>query len=96
MKNNQNNLFVNAALAGILAAGTLALSSTALAEGKPTDKGHCMGSNACKGHSACKTEKNACKGQNGCKGEGFTDSTRGACEKMAKSNKNISFVVPKN
>lgn len=33
---------------------------------------HCVGANACKGHSECKTAKNECKGQNSCKGQGWT------------------------
>jgi hypothetical protein len=43
---------------------------------------HCMGINACKGKSACKTADNACKGQNSCKGKGWlpTKSAK-ACEK---------------
>jgi hypothetical protein len=31
----------------------------------------CMGANACKGQSACKTATNACKGMNSCKGTGM-------------------------
>ena len=31
----------------------------------------CVGGNACKGKSACKTADNACKGQNSCKGKGM-------------------------
>ena len=32
---------------------------------------HCVGVNACKGTSDCKTAKSQCKGQNACKGQGF-------------------------
>ena len=31
----------------------------------------CMGVNACKGQSKCKTAANACAGQNSCKGKGW-------------------------
>ena len=31
----------------------------------------CLGANACKGQSACKTKTNSCKGQNSCAGKGF-------------------------
>lgn len=31
----------------------------------------CMGINACKGQSKCKTTENACAGQNSCKGKGW-------------------------
>jgi hypothetical protein len=89
MKNNQ---LLNAALAGIIAAGSLGLSSVALAEGKSTDKGHCVGANACKGKGGCAQEgANSCKGQNGCKGKGFVEKTRAECEKLAKKDKNVKF-----
>lgn len=31
----------------------------------------CMGINACKGQSKCKTAESACAGQNSCKGKGW-------------------------
>lgn len=31
----------------------------------------CMGINACKGESKCKTAESACAGQNSCKGKGW-------------------------
>ncbi|HVN26900.1 MAG TPA: hypothetical protein VMT64_00360 [Candidatus Binataceae bacterium] len=31
----------------------------------------CVGGNACKGQSACKSAQSSCKGQNACKGKGF-------------------------
>ena len=31
----------------------------------------CMGINACKGESKCKTAESACSGQNSCKGKGW-------------------------
>ena len=31
----------------------------------------CVGANACKGQSACKTATSECKGLNACKGQGF-------------------------
>jgi hypothetical protein len=41
----------------------------------------CMGINACKGQSACKTASNACKGQNSCKGHGWLPAKSAkACE----------------
>lgn len=92
MKNNENRLLINAAIAGIIAASSLGLASSALAEGKPTDKGHCVGSNACKGKGGCAQEgMNSCKGQNGCKGKGFVEKTRAQCEKLAQKDKNIKF-----
>ncbi len=32
---------------------------------------HCVGANACKGKSECKSAKNDCKGMNACKGQGW-------------------------
>jgi len=31
----------------------------------------CVGGNACKGQSACKSASSSCKGQNACKGKGY-------------------------
>ncbi|MBK7844177.1 MAG: hypothetical protein IPJ71_10850 [Bdellovibrionales bacterium] len=88
----KNNHLLNAALSGIIAAGSLGLSSLALAEGVSTDKGHCVGANACKGKSGCAQEgQNSCKGHNGCKGKGFVEKTRAECEKLAKKDKNVKF-----
>lgn len=67
-----------AAAATLLLTGAVSAPSFA-AEGA---KGHCMGANACKGQSACKTATNACKGQNACKGKGFTETTQEDCEKV--------------
>ena len=46
---------------------------------------HCMGVNACKGHSSCKTASSACKGQNSCKGQGFVAVSAEACEQLGGS-----------
>ena len=43
-------------------------------------KVQCMGVNACKGHSACKTANSSCKGQNSCKGQGWLELTAAECE----------------
>lgn len=95
-KNNQNRLLVNAALAGIIAA-SLGAASNAFAEDKPTDKGHCVGANACKGKGGCAQEgMNSCKGKNGCKGKGFVEKTRAECEKLAKKDKSVKFEEPKS
>ena len=47
-----------------------------------SDKIHCVGVNACKGTSDCKTANNACKGQNACKGAGFVALTEKQCEQV--------------
>ena len=35
----------------------------------------CLGANACKGQSACKTKANDCQGKNSCKGKGYVVTT---------------------
>jgi hypothetical protein len=35
----------------------------------------CLGANACKGQSACKTATNDCQGKNSCKGKGYVIAT---------------------
>jgi hypothetical protein len=42
----------------------------------------CVGVNACKGHSSCKTASNACKGQNACKGKGMVSVSKQTCEQI--------------
>ena len=44
------------------------------------DDGKCVGANACKGQSACKSGASACKGQNACKGQGFSAMTKEKCD----------------
>ncbi|MCC6715714.1 MAG: hypothetical protein IT496_10820 [Gammaproteobacteria bacterium] len=39
----------------------------------------CLGINACKGQSACKTAANACAGQNACKGLGISRVSEAEC-----------------
>ena len=74
----------------IVSGATLAVAAIALAIGglSPAPAAakkaavECMGINACKGKSACKTADNACKGQNACKGKGFSmTKSKAACEK---------------
>ena len=42
----------------------------------------CMGANACKGQSSCKTANSSCKGLNSCKGQGFVEVTKAECDKL--------------
>ncbi|MCF4164149.1 hypothetical protein L2U69_00635 [Zavarzinia compransoris] len=57
-----------AAAATLFSAGAMMLAPTAASASEGV---HCMGVNACKGQSACKTASSACKGLNECKGQGF-------------------------
>jgi hypothetical protein len=51
-------------------------------------KVECVGGNACKGKSECKTAKNECKGLNACKGTGKVMSgDEKACEAAKAANK---------
>ena len=70
---------IAAAAAALLIAGTALSAPMQMAAG---EKGHCMGANACKGQSACKTATSECSGQNACKGKGFTEMTKEECEKI--------------
>jgi hypothetical protein len=68
-----------AAAAGIFLSGAVA---SAVSNAATDAVGHCMGANACKGQSACKSAANACKGQNGCKGKGFLEMNKADCDKI--------------
>jgi hypothetical protein len=69
-----------ASAAALLLAGAVN-APAANAEGME-GKGHCVGANACKGKSACKTATSACAGHNACKGKGFTVTTKEECDKI--------------
>lgn len=69
-----------AAAASLMLAGAV-VAPAAHADGHAA-KGHCVGANACKGKSACKTANNACAGKNACKGQGFTSTTKEECDKI--------------
>ena len=45
--------------------------TTAVPVAHAADSVQCMGINACRGQSECKTATGACKGQNACKGQGW-------------------------
>ena len=66
-----------AAAALILAGAVTGPASAATGE-----KGHCVGANACKGKSACKTASNDCAGLNACKGKGYLEMTKEECDKI--------------
>ena len=77
MKNQQ---LVNAALIGLMAAGSLSLGTTALAK---ADKGLCANANnSCSGKGACGESK----GKNDCKGHGAAMITKAQCDKVAKKD----------
>jgi uncharacterized membrane protein len=75
--NKTANLFVGAAIAGILSA-----SGAGMLNAKPAEaKGECHGVNACKGKGACGgKEGHSCAGQNSCKGKGWLSLTEKDCK----------------
>lgn len=62
----------------IAAAAMLASAPVATYAHNPVGK--CMGANACKGQSSCKTASSSCKGLNNCKGQGFVEMTKAECD----------------
>ena len=67
-----------AVAATLLLGGAVSTPSFAADEAK----GHCMGANACKGKSDCKTAKNDCSGSNACKGQRYLEMTKEECDKI--------------
>jgi len=73
------------ATAAALLFSTLSVSTAHADEAKTK----CMGVNACKGQSACKSAQHACKGMNSCKGQGFLEMSKADC-KAAKAKAKAS------
>lgn len=65
-----------------VAAGLFAMNTPAVAgmNGNSGEMVKCMGVNACKGKSDCKTAHSSCNGKNSCKGQGYVKMSRHACE----------------
>ncbi len=78
-KDRITGLTLAAAAAAIFAATPMMANASSHASAEPV-QGHCVGANACKGQSACKTASSDCKGLNACKGQGFTSSTEAECD----------------
>ncbi|NOZ11432.1 MAG: hypothetical protein GXP09_10380 [Gammaproteobacteria bacterium] len=71
--------FALATAAAAMFAGAPMMASAAEADGATI---HCMGVNACKGKSSCKTASSACKGQNSCKGKGYVKVSKETCDQL--------------
>jgi hypothetical protein len=84
-----------AAMAAAAATLVLAGAASAPAFAAEMAKGHCVGANACKGKSACKTATSECGGKNSCKGTGYIESTKDECEAMMKDNPKVMYEEPK-
>src|SRR5260221_6518239 len=64
------------------AAATLFLAGAVVSTGSTNAnaaQGKCMGVNACKGQSACKSASNACKGLNACKSHSVSIASEAHC-----------------
>ena len=70
---------VSGAALAVAAAGLFLSGTAATVSAADTAMVHCVGVNACKGQSDCKTANNACKGHNECKGQGFVAMTAEEC-----------------
>ncbi|MEO8038105.1 MAG: hypothetical protein ABI794_05005 [Betaproteobacteria bacterium] len=64
----------------VAAAGVFMSGVAATAVAADEAKVHCVGINACKGKSDCKTAESSCKGKNACKGKGFVATTEKQCK----------------
>lgn len=66
----------------LAAAAAIVFSAAPLSAANAADeaKVKCAGANACKGQSACKSEKSSCKGQNACKGQGYVELSKADCD----------------
>lgn len=79
----KKSALLNAALAGVIAAGTAVIATSAKAENVK-----CYGANACKGQGKCgsKATGASCAGTNACKGQGFIEvADAAACTKAGGS-----------
>ena len=83
MANKGAVLAAAAAAAFVLGAGNSALAD----HHEKSEKVHCEGVNACKGHSECKTAQNECGGLNSCKGKGWVSMTSEECDAAKKAAK---------
>ena len=70
---------VSGAALAVAAAGLFLSGTATTVSAAETAQIHCVGVNACKGMSDCKTASSSCKGQNECKGQGFVAMTAKEC-----------------
>ncbi|HEY2485717.1 MAG TPA: hypothetical protein VGI36_11235 [Candidatus Binataceae bacterium] len=77
-KGTKGALLASAVATLFLATAAVAQDSGAMSssssQAQPA-KVKCVGANACKGQSSCKSAQNDCKGQNACKGKGFVNTS---------------------
>ena len=75
--NSKSGATLAAAAATMFLAGSVVSTVSTSANAAPVK---CVGTNACKGQSACKGGANSCKGLNACKGQGFSAMTKDKCD----------------
>jgi uncharacterized membrane protein len=78
---NKKTTLLNAALAGLIATGGIALVSS---QAQAADD-HCYGVNSCKGKGECGGKGSSCAGNNTCKGQGWIKMDKEACLKAGGS-----------
>jgi uncharacterized membrane protein len=71
--------WVAAAFLGLFAGACSKKEQAAEPEPAP-EKVRCEGINACKGKSACHTDKTTCAGENACKGQGWVEVAKKECQ----------------
>ena len=77
--NSKSGATLAAAAATLFLAGSVVSTVSTSANAAPVK---CVGTNACKGQSACKGGASSCKGMNACKGQGFSQTSEKACAAM--------------
>ncbi|RUR13738.1 hypothetical protein [Legionella sp. km772] len=76
-----NKLQLTGAALAVGAAALFSIAPAMAADAATDAQVKCIGGNACKGKSMCKTADNACKGQNSCKGKGMAEMSADDCTK---------------
>lgn len=79
--NKTSGMTIASAALALAVSGTTFVAPTGAAAEEEA-KIHCVGVNACKGSSDCKSATNECAGLNDCKGQGFVAMTATQCEKI--------------
>ena len=79
MDNKKKRAILAASVAGLMAAATLGINSTANAA---TELESCYGINACKGMGSCGGKGHSCAGKNECKGKGYIEVSKDSCMKI--------------
>ena len=83
MNDKTKNLFLAAAVAGLMGASSGAIAKEKAAKkgaAKAEATGKCTQANECGGKGACKGGGNACKGQNSCKNHVIDATTEAQCK----------------